>query len=152
MARRRNTNTPTILKSSGRTAAEVLAFYTECASGISEYERRRNEALQGDLAALFDAFPALDSVVLRGYTPGFNDGDPCYHHDCEPIVNGDDPDDYDAEESKSNLSEADTKAVYEILGMMQDAVRDIYDTNFEVTVTRTPDGVTINQDHYDCGY
>lgn len=28
---------------------------------------------------LFALYPDLDEVCIWGYTPGFNDGDPCYH-------------------------------------------------------------------------
>lgn len=29
--------------------------------------------------SLFDEFPALDTIIIRGSTPGFNDGDVCLH-------------------------------------------------------------------------
>lgn len=156
---RRSRNQTTTLTPSPKSADEILAFYNQCAKDIHEIEQRRNSSLQGDLGALFVAFPALDSVVLRGYTPGFNDGDPCYHHTCEPIVNGRDPDEYDDEDEEegaepvpSKLSKEDEEAIRVILSGMDDAVHDIYDTNYEVTVTRTADGITLANDHYDCGY
>ena len=39
---------------------------------------------------LFDRFPKLESIVLTGYAPSFNDGDPCLFsmREYESTVNG----------------------------------------------------------------
>ena len=35
--------------------------------------------LRGILREVFDALPELTHIEVIGYTPSFNDGDPCYH-------------------------------------------------------------------------
>lgn len=32
------------------------------------------------MKSIFDADPTINSILVYGYTPTFNDGDPCYHH------------------------------------------------------------------------
>ncbi len=38
------------------------------------------------LTACFKQFPTLKAIVFAGYTPGWNDGEPCYHSSLSPVL------------------------------------------------------------------
>lgn len=122
------------------TATEIIESYNQCAADINAIKNKRMGRLHDDLKAIFDIFDDVRSIVLQGYTPSFNDGDPCTHRDCDPIINGN-------ERWDEGFSEQD-KEVLVILEAMSDAITDMYDTNFQVTVTRCDGGVTIEDDYY----
>lgn len=48
------------------------------------------ETLKDFLSKCFGYCPELLAVCVRGWTPGFNDGDPCYHHEEISILFTDD--------------------------------------------------------------
>ena len=117
---------------------------------------------------LFEAIPELQSVSVHGYTPGFNDGDPCYHQWC-----------FDADEMSISVGDGESERVDEfdrgsefykkyydlsgdwprppaalvefgkVLAPLGDTLLDIYDTDTEITFHR--DG-SISVSDYDCGY
>lgn len=39
-----------------------------------------------ELKICFDNFPTLKAVAFNGYTPSWNDGDVCTHHDGDPTI------------------------------------------------------------------
>ena len=55
------------------TIEELLKTYKDVDNSVSK------DFLKGKLREIFDALPDLTHIELIGYTPGFNDGDPCYH-------------------------------------------------------------------------
>lgn len=76
-------------------------------------DRLRRETL-ADIGALFSAFPDLNSISICGYTPGWNDGDPCRHSQLDPYLNGynlwgrdGDDEDWDEEEEDWGEEEKD---------------------------------------------
>lgn len=151
------------------TANDILDYYNESNHKMQEIRQAMAGRVKADIVALFDFFPALNEIVLRGYTPGFNDGEPCTHSMEEPYLNGRnncgdtmrsryESDDEDEEGDENDrqvdaLSKPDRKVIAKILGGMTDAIGFLYDTNFEVTATRKADGsVTVEKGYYDCGY
>lgn len=48
-----------------------------------EEQKEVSEKLATEMATLFIEVPDLKKIVLKAYTPGFNDGDPCTHSQCE---------------------------------------------------------------------
>lgn len=54
--------------------------YKEFLKGMTE------EKLANLFAAVFAEFPELDRFIVQGYTPGFNDGDPCTHSMLDPTI------------------------------------------------------------------
>lgn len=152
------------------TATDILDYYTESNRKMEEIRQAMADCAKKDLVALFGFFPELNDIVLRGYTPGFNDGDPCTHSMLDPFINGQDKygdtphsrydEDEDEDEDEEGeaavvveMDEADRKIIAKILGGMTDAIEALYDTNFEVTVSRQADGtVTVKKDYYDCGH
>jgi hypothetical protein len=55
------------------TIEELLKIYKDVDNRVSK------DFLKGKLREIFDALPDLTHIEMYGYTPGFNDGDPCYH-------------------------------------------------------------------------
>lgn len=127
---------------------------------------------------LFDENQGLNKLAVVGWTPGFNDGEPCTHssevfvglthrgysgrnyadyEDREDVteffveeVN----DDGEVEDGTNPNAECTTlKQVKEILESFEDIFERVYHTNFFIKVTRDEDGtVLVDVDDYDCGY
>lgn len=55
------------------TIEELLETYKDVDNSVSK------DFLKEKLREIFDALPDLTHIELIGYTPGFNDGEPCYH-------------------------------------------------------------------------
>ena len=53
---------------------------------LERYEQQKEVSakLAEDLKQLFVDVPNLEKIVIKAYTPGFNDGDPCTHNQREP--------------------------------------------------------------------
>jgi len=53
---------------------------------LKRYEQQKEVSakLAEDLKQLFVDVPSLEKIVIKAYTPGFNDGDPCTHNQCDP--------------------------------------------------------------------
>lgn len=67
---------------------EMVKAYAPKVRPLDEVKTELAEALQ----LVFDANRplGLEFIMLRGYTPGFNDGDPCYHSTtCYAVFEGD---------------------------------------------------------------
>lgn len=60
----------------GGTALEMAAEINRMAE---EQKATRAAFFTQFTAQIFDEFPGLNRVIVQGYTPGFNDGDPCVH-------------------------------------------------------------------------
>ena len=43
--------------------------------------RDKNDEFDSLISAMFRDYPFINTICAAGYTPGFNDGDPCYHSD-----------------------------------------------------------------------
>jgi hypothetical protein len=50
------------------------------------YTEQMKLAASTAFGAIFDEFPGLEFIFLRGYTPYFNDGDECTHFQYDPIT------------------------------------------------------------------
>lgn len=128
-----------------------------------------DEMVTGFFETLFAENKNLDVVLVYGYTPGFNDGDPCTHtqysvYDAEEINDTfdfydyfSDEDEDDVDEKTSKLNEhLSTKDAYEIeskIDSIEELLERVYDTNFYLCVLRKEDGsIEINTGDYDCGY
>jgi hypothetical protein len=58
--------------------SKTLDEYVEQYGQGVDYSAAKDE-FRGMMESLFDAYPDLLAVSLKGWTPGFNDGDPCTH-------------------------------------------------------------------------
>jgi len=129
----------------------------------------------------FDQNEGLKLIYIRGWTPSFNDGEPCTHsqesyvgysHTYYSSYRGRDVvsydfDDYelfdkfDVEFNESGdviLSHinSDCKTLDKVKAQVdayEELVERVYDTNFEIKVTVNDEGeVVVDQDWYECGY
>lgn len=138
-------------------------------SAAAEAERIRKTAVAAEvysiLARLITDLPGVTSIEVCGYTPSFNDGDPCKHCQMDPNVNGVDSDEYGNRSYYSRLGQEVSSyspdmvddhtygRIRAITYGMVDMFEDAFDTDFGVTVSRDADGnFTHRVDHYDCGY
>lgn len=62
---------------------EILVLKKRYDEAVNEHGEA---AFRDAVAALFDAFPKVRTLLWTQYTPGFNDGDPCVHHRNEMAV------------------------------------------------------------------
>ena len=113
---------------------------------------------------IFDQHEGLNVVAILGYTPSFNDGDPCSHSSY--IYTGDNNDfvdeigsfeetfEYDEDTGEHLNSKCTTlDKTYTQVSAYEEIIERIYDTNFQLIVTRNEDGsVNVSEDEYYCGY
>lgn len=135
--------------------------------------------LESVFQEIFDQNDGLKLVYIIGWTPGFNDGEPCTHSQ-ESFVGSSHTWSYRGEERLSY--DFDDRELYEELEVefeedsdevvkhinsdcktldlvskqisaYEELVERVYNTNFEIKVTLNSDGkVVVDQDWYDCGY
>lgn len=120
------------------------------------------EAIVEAIKPVFDnSYGRLNEVRVHGYTPSFNDGDPCTFRmntdDCK--VNGYDGYEDDVDEDEDFLGSDDTSSVQE---SVSDALSVFDDDDweaafnsygFEVVFTKEDDGsISLTEEDYDCGY
>lgn len=103
------------------------------------YEAQVTELVTEAVAALFESNPDVQCFGVRGYTPGFNDGDPCTHTQYATIQN----EDGDMEEAPYGGD------IYKFIDSLSKEFEVVYGTDFELKFFR--DG-RFTKDHYDCGY
>lgn len=157
---------------------EVLNFRKK----IAEFEDELRKSAETNLAEifkeLFDKHQGLRKIVYQGYTPSFNDGEPCEHSSQGSICNvrwrtysygkylsGDDlhgqyeeffelESDEDTNYVKHANSEClDLGAAEQDVNTLSEIIDIVYYTNFVVYITLEDDGsVTVESDEYDCGY
>lgn len=135
-----------------------------------EEEKARKAMVKAEvlsiMARLINDLPGVTSIEVCGYTPGFNDGDPCRHSQMDPNVNGITSVEYDDRRYCSSnrnfnpsnypdeMVDDDTyNLITSICNGMSDMFEDAFDTDFSVTVSRDENGnFTHEVGHYDCGY
>lgn len=63
--------------------------------------------VEKSIAIIFEECPGIHLIMVRGWTPGFNDGDPCTHSQCVLVENYGDCDFVDgAPQCREDLEEA----------------------------------------------
>ena len=135
----------------------------------AKYDLKLNaslDTLKPEFNKLFADHPGLKGFAYLAYTPGFNDGDPCYRHENIFIGDGDDSRDYDEiceflyDESIEDTDDVwinkDCKTVEQArkdVALFDYVFELLYDTNYIVKVSINNVGdVSIDYDDYDCGY
>jgi hypothetical protein len=130
------------------------------------------------LTAFFQENPGLDKIIIRGWTPGFNDGDPCTHSqdviitpedyadhglDDEEYENGDEEsDDPEAEiaaissrRPNQKLDKKDAKKISGALYQFKSVLDQKYDTNWQLDIVRDSESEKLfkmSHDDYYCGH
>lgn len=118
------------------------------------------------------------AIIIRGYTPSFNDGEPCEHSTSYSLCIGSrkssynsyvwfNYDDCEATEDDSyiELLEINTETMTSInskfegniefladMSLLEDVVSEALHTNYEVKIKYKGGEIVFEQDDYDCGY
>lgn len=76
-----------------KSSDDLVAEFEKLADDVANARERMMEvgaeAFEAYTKSLFEKYPELDAFVILGWTPGFNDGDPCTHS-MDVMVTGDD--------------------------------------------------------------
>lgn len=117
------------------------------------FNKEVKDSIQQELKRLFDTYKELNELSWKGYTPSFNDGDPCVFRLSGIEINGESEDDYLEEHSTLvEPSEELSDAVGELQKFMysnKDYVEKIYGNDTEVSITRNEDGsLNVQVDSY----
>lgn len=144
------------------TTADVLGELEALEDRLRPVERAfRDEGLK-DLRryveAAFEREPGLNVIVVRGYTPGFCDGDLCEHsqtvviHDVADLANeeSETPVELPANEVAAEAARAHERA----LGEFEAALHAQYGTDWQLTLLRPAAGeqVQLARVDWSCGY
>lgn len=137
-------------------------------------ESKNNKITQKELCQIVDLILTkfnLKVLYYRGYTPGFNDGDPCVHSFEVAIsrdyfisnlsFTGDDIHSFTKLEStfyhnapeQEPFDEETSKEFWDTLNYyLDDEIVSIFDTNNEITFHKIDGKVELFRDDYDCGF
>lgn len=102
-------------------------------------------------------------IYIQGYTPAFNDGDPCIHNSyyyTKEEIFEEELLEYESdffgnvteEVLEESLDPPDTQEFMEALEGVEDALEYKYGTDYHVLITLKDGNVSFVRDHYDCGY
>ena len=101
-------------------------------------------------------------VCVTGWTPGFNDGDPCEHTQVTVLTkDGAEQEGWEDDELPDNcsfdmndsLSKSTVKDIVKLFdGAFADVIANTYDTNYRVFYVFEDGKVKTHQEDYDCGY
>lgn len=123
--------------------------------------------VKGFFETLFADHKDLDVVLVYGYTPGFNDGDPCTHTqysmldgneindivDLYDVLNIEEDEGDELEEINAKLSSDKYRTIESKIDGIDDLLERVYYTNFYVLARRLEDGtVELSIGDYECGY
>lgn len=153
-----------------------MSLYTEYKEAMMNIKSNRQAILNSALEEL-KQFVNLRKFIIIGYTPGFNDGDPCTHKSYSYVTSSymgeiaecDDsqqlrsfvgvPDDYEGETYKwlynneiNHLTNEDKHQINPIMSDIKVLLSDLYHTDYMVMVDMTGDTPKIVVNDYDCGY
>lgn len=117
---------------------------------------------------IFSKHEGLKLVVIQGWTPGFNDGEPCTHFqetfvgrdswgeylDFEDYEEAAESFEYDEETGEHINSGCSTlQTAYDEIEVYSELIERVFYTNFIVTISLDEEGeVVVNEDEYCCGY
>lgn len=147
---------------------------------LEKYKKPNAETVNAEindvLTVVFSEIPELSFIWLRGYTPSWNDGEPCKHR-MHIATNLSDPDwlirdDEGRRHQMKDLPEGfmdsckaddfvyltrkrpEIEKVHRLLHNMSGLIQAVYNTNFDVVYTRKDRGNTPAYvcREYDCGY
>lgn len=135
----------------------------------------REKAAKEIFGSIFLGYPGLNRIALVGYTPSFNDGDPCEHDgfvftgysddgipDYEYELSMEDElDEFFFEDGEERIepfnqieSEKIDRDIVRAVMAFDDIIHQIYGTNYllKVSYDRDTETVSVEEDEYDCGH
>ena len=128
---------------------EIEAIDNQRKEKINSIKSNFKDHLAQYLKPMFDQHENLDYIRFIGYTPSFNDGEPCEHMSYIDL------DEYESDEDifNENLTRDEEKEISKYAGSVETIIEAIYYTNYEITVLRDGDSLSVDvNDEYDCGY
>ena len=112
-------------------------------SHVTLVERLFKEAVQ----LIFDNYPGLNFFEIKGYTPSFNDGDPCTHWSF--LVDPDEAcDEYDEEDGFVQNSEFPREVLERLSHKFERDLYFVHDTNWRMAFIRDGDGFRVEEDSW----
>ena len=151
------------------TLSERLSIIEKNIENIKKQYQTEVNLLKQELLEEIKSFEGFDCIFIRGWTPGFNDGDPCLHSDqyaISPSQIGElflfdhKASEEDLEEEgllfNQNLSDDEFKVVqFFTEKFLLEEVEDLYGTDYDVKFYLNelePLGYSLDHDVYECGY
>lgn len=155
--------------SNGNDIKSLLKQYEQVNKELNkQIKENGNEFVEALFQEIFDQHEGLNFVLIRGYTPGFNDGEPCTHSQNTFVGANDygrylDFEDYElyeefgVEEGETeNHVNKDCKTLKEAKAQIEaydEILERVFVTNFDLKITKGEDGkVKVVADDYWCGY
>lgn len=162
------------------TFIQLQSEVTRTTNELYAFLRDKKKDLILDIAKELKAIPGMNKIIIKGYTPGFNDGDACTHssevyynkrYDFGEIAEygiyglaeflGAPEEFVDEEDELYNWDEinnvntyddADEGKVKQFISLLDDLIEKTYYTDYIVYIDLTTDEPTITHEDYDCGY
>lgn len=155
--------------SEGNDIKSLLKQYEQVNKELNkQIKENGNEFVEALFQEIFDQHEGLNFALIRGYTPGFNDGEPCTHSQDTFVGANDygrylDFEDYElyeefgVEEGETeNHINKDCKTLKEAKAQIEaydEIIERVFITNFDLKVIKGEDGkVKVIEDEYWCGY
>lgn len=139
------------------TTSAVLEAQAEATHALGRLERTfASDGLadfQGWLAATFATEPGLHTVRVRGYTPGFLDGDLCEHSQSVALRAEDEEDADKAALAKNTLTPERAQELQRALGEFEPVLEAKHGTDWQLLLTRGKGGApSVKKSRWSCGY
>jgi predicted house-cleaning noncanonical NTP pyrophosphatase (MazG superfamily) len=137
---------------------EIEAIDNQRKEKINSIKNNFKDHLLTYLKPVFDQYKNLDYIRFIGYTPNFNDGEPCKHRSYIDLdeYEGDDAWMNNETTSKTlneNLTRDEIEEISKYAESIETIVEAVYYTNYEITVLRDGDELSVDvNEEYDCGY
>lgn len=119
--------------------SELIA--QQCELAETDHNQKIGKLWESLTSALFEDHADLEAVTIKGWTPSFNDGDICEHST-----------EVDMDFQGGVWNHETNSKIYDSIRQFHGYLQRVYDTNWMITLTRTSDGVSVEQSDYDCGY
>ena len=162
------------------TFIQLKAEIDRTANELHVFIRDKKKDLIMDIAKGLKEIPGMNKIIVKGYTPRFNDGDACTHSSEVYYNKGYDfqelaeyeiyglaeflgaPEEFvDEEEELYNWDEisnvntyddADQSRINELTTLLDYILEEVYYTDYIVYIDLTQDEPVIKHEDYDCGY
>lgn len=149
---------------------QLMEEYEKVSAALNEKIQQEGEKFMEELfQEVFSQHEGLNVIGIVGYTPSFNDGEPCTHSHytytgakltygdyidfADEVGNFEEDFEYNEEDNDHINSKCLTLGeAKDQIEAYDEIIERVYDTNFRIVVKRTTDGVEIEHEEYDPGY
>ena len=117
---------------------------------LNEARKNAKSVLLERVQVIFNEFSWLTKLIVKAYTPSFNDGDPCTNIQ-EPVVINDYSEDYgwsSDDPQNANLVEKNYDEINNFCFLLEETFELAFGTDFAITFTRDTDKIKMEQDEY----